>query len=295
VNRLSVRETVAFAYRFTFQELGTIIGLIWLPMVAIGVLEFLPYGLGDANLTADQDPNALGAAALRGIVFWLVSVLFYACVNVAVVRQALGLRKGTAVAYFNLGRAEFRVWGALLLLLAILFALILGLALAVIAAGAAAQALGGQVAAALAATVVLVAGLCVLLVSMLRLGFLLVPIAVVEEKISFERGWLLTQGNFWRIAAVLFVVTLPTFAVLTIASSMLMGHELDALAHVASRLSVQAVMERYRLVVSGHAPELIGINLILAPFTFGLTLGACAAGYRALTAARKLDASGQVS
>lgn len=284
MSKLPVRETIAFAYRFTLGELGTIIGLIWLPMVAIGILEFLPYGLGDANLSPDQDPNALGAAALRGIVFWLASVLLYACVNVAVTRQALGLRKGTAIAHFNLGRAEFRVWGALLLLVAILFTLIFGMVLAVIAAGAAAQAVGGQIAAGAAVTVVLVAALCLLLVSMLRLGFLLVPVAVVEEKISFERGWLLTRGNFWRIATVLFVVTLPTFVVLTVGSSMLMGHELDALARVASRLSVPAVLERYRIIVSGHAAELIGINLILAPFTFGLTLGACAAGYRALTA-----------
>ena len=282
MKKLPVRETIAFAYRFTLGELGTIIGLLWLPMVGIGVLEFLPYGLGDANLSPDQDPNALGAAALRGIVFWLVSVLLYACVNVAVTRQALGLRKGPAIAHFNLGRTEFRVWGALLLLVAIFFTLIFGMVLAVIAAGAAAQAVGSAVAAGAAVTVVLVAGLCLLLVSMLRLGFLLVPIAVVEEKIGFERGWILTQGNFWRIATVLFVVTLPTFVVLTVASSMLMGHDLDALARVASRLSVQAVMERYRIIVSSHAATLIGINLIMAPFTFGLTLGAAVAGYNAL-------------
>ncbi len=284
MNKLPVRETIASAYRFTFGELGTIIGLIWLPMVAIAVLEFLPYGLGDANLSADQDPNALGTAALRGIVFWLVSVLLYACVSVAVTRQALGVRKGTAIAHFNLGRTELRVWGALLLLVAILLTLFLGMALAVITAGAAAQAIGSAIAAGAVLTVVLLAGLCLLLVSMLRLGFLLLPIAIKEEKIGFERGWLLTRGNFWRIATVLFVVTLPTFAVLTVASSMLMGHDLDALARVASRLSVPAVLERYRIIVSGHAATLIGINLIVAPFTFGLTFGAAAAAYKVLAA-----------
>lgn len=289
MNKLPVRETIASAYRFTFGELGTIIGLIWLPMVAIAVLEFLPYGLGDANLSPDQDPNALGAAALRGIMFWLVSVLLYACVSVAVTRQALGVRKGTAIAHFNVGRTEFRVWGALLLLVAILLTLILGMVLAVITTGAAAQAIGSVVAAGAVVTVVLLAGLCLLLVSMLRLGFLLVPIAVKEEKIGFERGWLLTRGNFWRIATVLFVVTLPTFAVLTVASSMLMGHDLDALARVASRLSVPAVLERYRIIVSSHAATLIGVNLIVAPFTFGLTFGAAAAAYKALTAAPSGD------
>lgn len=284
MNKLPVGETTRFAYQFTFGHLGTIIGLIWVPMVAIAILQFLPYGLGDANLTVDQDPNALGAAALRGIVFWLASVLLYACVNVAVIRQALGLRTGTAIVHFSLGRAEFRMWGASLLFIAIIFALTFGLILAVIAAGFAGQAVGSKMIAGAVVTVVLVAGLCVLLLSLVRLGFLLVPITVAEEKISFERGWILTQGNFWRIASVLFIVTLPTLVILVIASYALMGHDLDALAQVAQRLTPEAIMERYRIIVSAHAPEIIGINLIVAPFTLGLTLGAAAVGYKALKA-----------
>jgi hypothetical protein len=61
-----------------------------------------------------------------------------------------------------------------------------------------------------------------------------------------------------------------------------MGRELSALAMVARHLTPEAFMERYRMIVSGHAATLIGINLILAPFTLGLTLGASAAGYKAL-------------
>jgi hypothetical protein len=284
MNRIPVRETIGFAYRFTFGQLGTIIGLIWVPMVAIAVLQFLPYGLGDANLTADQNPNALGAAALRGLVFWLASVLLYACVNVAVIRQALGLRTGTAIVHFSLGRAELRMWGASLLFMAIFFALMIGLVLAMIAAGFAGGATGNKIVAGAVVSLVLIAGSCILLVSLVRLGFLLVPVTVAEEKVSFERGWILTQGNFWRIAAVLFVVTLPTFVVLMIASIGLMGHELEQLGRVAHNIAPQAVMERYRMIVSAHAPELIGINLILAPFTLGLTLGASAAAYKALKA-----------
>lgn len=282
MNKLPVSETTRFAYGFTLGHLGTIIGLIWVPMVGIAILQFLPYGMGDANLTADQDPNALGAAALRGIAFWLATLLLYACVNVAVIRQALGLRSGTAIVHFTLGRAELRVWGASLLLMAILFALMLGIILATLVVGFAGGATGNKVVAGAIVGVVLIAGLCVLLLSVVRLGFLLVPVTVAEGKISFERGWTLTQGNFWRIAGVLFLVTLPTFIVLCIASLSLMGRELHALALVAPHLTAQAIMERYRIIVSSHAATLIGINLILAPFTVGLTLGASAAGYKAL-------------
>jgi hypothetical protein len=295
MNKLPVGETTRFAYAFTIGQLGTIIGLIWLPMVAIAVLQFLPYGLGDANLVADQNPNALGAAALRGLVFWLASVLLYAMIGVAVTRQALGLRTGPALAHFALGRAEFRVWEASLLFVAIFLVLIFGLMLAVVVAGMVGQATGNKTMAAAIAAAVLVAGLCVLLVSLVRLGFLLVPVTVAEEKVSFERGWILTQGNFWRIAAVMFLVTLPTFVILCIASLALMGHEFDALAQVAPRIAPEAVLERYRMIVSAHASTLIGINLILAPFTLGLTLSASAAGYKALKAGAKVDGRAQVS
>ena len=284
MTKIPVGETVRFAYRFTFSQLGTIIGLIWLPMVAIALLEFLPYAMGDAGLRADQDPNAVGAAALRNIVFWLVSVLFYAMVNVAVVQQALGLRSGTALMHFALGRAEFRMWGASLLFLAIMFALCAGLLLAVIATGMIMQALGSKVFAAIAVSAIFLAGVCIVFVSLVRLGFLLVPATVAEEKVSFERNWLLTAGNFWRITAILFLVTLPTAVVLMTAALALMGKEFDALGQIASRISVEAFMERYRMILSAHASTMIGINLILAPFTFGLTIGAAAAGYKAVTA-----------
>ena len=282
MNKLPVGETTRFAYGFTFGHLGTIIGLIWLPMVGIAILQFLPYGMGDAYLTADQNPNALGAAALRGIAFWLASVLLYACVNVAVIRQALGMRTGPAVVHFTLGRAELRMWGASLLFVAVLFVLMLGVVLAMFAAGLAGSAAGNRAVAGALVGIVLLAGLCILLLAIVRLGFLLVPITVAEGKISFERGWLLTGGNFWRIVTVLFLVTLPTFVVLFAASFALMGRELSALAMVARHLTPEAFMERYRMIVSGHAATLIGINLILAPFTLGLTLGASAAGYKAL-------------
>jgi hypothetical protein len=289
MNKIPVGETVRFAFRFTFSQIGTIIGLIWLPMVGIAFLEFLPYALNGAGLTGNQDPNAMGAAALRNIVFWLVSVLFYAVVNVAVVQQALGLRSGNAIMHFALGRNEFRMWGASLLYLAILFALCAGLFIAVMVTGMIGQAAGSKPVAAIAAAVVLFAGTCVVFVSLVRLGFLLVPATVVEQKISFERNWLLTAGNFWRITAILFFVTLPTAVVLMTATLALMGKEFDALGQIAPRISVQALMERYQMIVSSHASTMIGINLILAPFTFGLTIGAAAAGYKAVTASPRVD------
>src|SRR5262249_17538023 len=133
------------------------------------VLRFLPYGMGDVDISPESDPTAASAAALRGLVFMLASVLLYACLNVAVIRQALGLRTGPAMFHFALGRAEFRLAGATLLLFVIVMVLVTACALvAVVASSTVANAgdkqLGGAVGA-----VVMFGGLCALLYVMVRL------------------------------------------------------------------------------------------------------------------------------
>lgn len=286
MKKLPVPETIRFAYQFAFGQLGTIIGLIWVPMVVIAVLSFLPYALGDTSVSPEQNATAAGAASLRAIVFWLASMLLYAIVNVAVIRQALGIRTGGAAIYFSLGSAEFRLWGASLIFIAIMFALMIGVILAIFVSGIAAGALANRMVAGTAVVLIGLAGIFLILVSAIRLGFLMVPITVAEEKINFERGWLLTKGNFWRIAAILFFVTLPTFLVVFGAILILMGPEMFALAVLkqANHLSPQALADRMNAVLESHIAVVLGVNLIVAPFSIGLMLGASAHAYRVLTA-----------
>jgi hypothetical protein len=285
MNRIPVGETIRFAYDFTFRELGTIIGLIWVPMVGIAVLAFLPYAMGDMVRSPDINPTAAGAIALRGIVFWMLNMLLSACISVAVMRQALGLRTGPALVHLSVGRAELRVWGATLLLLGIVLVLAFGLALAVIVSAVAMGVAGSKAATAAVAVVVGLVGTCALLYALTRLGFLLVPITVKEEKISFERGWTLTNGNFWRITAVLFVVTLPTAILFMSAFVYLLGPEMIALWPQAQHLGQEALADKIQAIVNSHIATMLGIQLIIAPFSVGLVSGASAFAYKALTSA----------
>jgi hypothetical protein len=284
MNKIPVGETVRFAYRFTFSELGTIIGLIWVPMVAIAVLSFLPYAMGDMVQSTNVNPTAAGAAALRGIALSLVSILLTACINVAVVRQALGLRTGPALVHFTLGRAEFRLWGAMLLLFAVFVVLMIGMLLAIAVGAVAASATKNEALTGGIVFLIAVAGVCAMLFAIARLGFLLVPITVKEEKISFERGWTLTQGNFWRITAVLFFVTLPTALIFLGAFGWLIGPELIPVLQQAQHLDQQTLADKMQAVVNGHIATILGVQLIIAPFSVGLTLGAAAYAYKALAA-----------
>lgn len=285
MKKLPVAETVRYAYQFAFGQLGTIIGLIWAPMVAVAVLKFLPYGLGDANVSPQDNPAAAGGVMLRGLLFTLVSFLLYGCINVAVIRQALGLRTGPAIFHFSIGRPEFRLAAATLLLTVISIAMVLAFGLISVVVGTAAAASGRpQVGDAVAVSVML-AGLCLFLVVLVRLSFLYVPSSVVENKMGLVRSWVLTEGNFWRASAVLFLVTLPAAVILFSSFFWLMGRDFTTLIPVATHLAPEALSARIDAIVERHIGTIIGINLIVAPFSIGLMLGAAAYGYRFLTGA----------
>lgn len=283
MKKLPVGEAIRFAYHFTFGQLGTIIGLVWIPLVVIAVLQFLPYGMGDAMLSREDNAAAFQSAQLRAIIFMFVIVLMYACLYVSVTQQALGLRQGGAIYHFALGRTELRMWGTLLLLGAILLMLLAAIAFltfvgAVVAGKSVDPALAVPVQSAL-----LFVGACAFIYVTVRLGFLLVPATVVEKKIGFESSWKLSRGNFWRISLAAFVVTLPIAILVFAAQYALMGRELVAVMQPG--VSLTTFMTRLELVTARHAPELIGVNLIVAPFVYGLFLATAAFAYRTLSAA----------
>src|SRR5271156_2240445 len=112
MNKLPVGQTITDAYGFTFTQLGTIIGLIWFPMVVSTLLNFLPQ-LADGYAAGAA---ASGAGPVESLAVLLLTLLLSAIMYVAVARQALGLRQGPAVFHFALGQPEFRVYGALLVI-----------------------------------------------------------------------------------------------------------------------------------------------------------------------------------
>jgi len=285
MNKLPAGPTIRFAYSFAFGQLGTIIGLIWAPMVVIAVLRFLPYGLGDTALSPDQNLAAFNAAQLRIVVFGLASLFFYACVCVSVTQQALGLRKGTAIFHFAVGRTELRLWSGFMLLTLILGALLVGVVLATDGVVMLLARSGNAALAQGAMGWMLFAGACAVMFVLVRLSFLLVPISVAEGTMGFERGWRLTSGNFWRISGILFVVTLPVVIVTVGGIIGLIGEDLAKLAAVAPKLTQEVLQNRMQVILGHHMPMMIGIDLIAAPFLLGLTLGASAFAYKTLAAA----------
>lgn len=272
-NKLPVGRTIIDAYGFTFGQLGTTIGLIWFPMVLSTLLSFLPEVAG--NAAEPGSVAAAGTVAVEGLAVILLTLLMSAVMYTAVARQALGLRQGPAVFHFALGQPEFRVYGALLML----YFLIVLAALFFVEG----QSIGGP--AALVARVVALPGAIFILYVVIRLGFLVVPAIVVESRIDFARVWALAAGNFWRIFLVLAAIAVPIWIIDMTSVFALMGKEVLA-ALPPPGTSDPKVIELHLTAIqdvfSRHLPELMGVSLILAPFTIGLFVSASASAYRAL-------------
>jgi hypothetical protein len=271
MNKLPVGQTITDAYGFTFTQLGTIIGLIWFPMVVSTLLNFLPQ-LADGY--GGQAP--VGAGAVESLAVLLLTLLLSAIMYVAVARQALGLRTGPAVFHFALGQPEFRVYGALL----IIYFLIGLAALAQLEA----QTVGGQVAS--FAAFLALPGVLFIVYLAIRFGFILVPAIVAENRLDFARIWTMTRGNFWRIFAVIVAIAAPLWLIECTSAVALMGKDIEA-ALPPAQTTDPAVLQQHVValedVFSRHMPQLMFIWLITAPFSLGLSLAASASAYRALS------------
>lgn len=308
MNKIPVGKTIAYAYSFTFGNLGTIIGLTWLAMVlAIGV-DYARTEYMDAAGMTDEAVQASASVALRAFGLLLLSYLFAAFMGAviasALVRQALGLRTGGAAVHLAAGGTEWRVFaGHLRFLLALIVlavisyvgVILIGLIVAMIA-----RVVSGAPA---AAGIVGLLGFLAMLVlegaviyTLVRMGYLLSPSIVAERPGGLKRSYDLTKGNFWRIALVWIVSGLPLLLVFLGVQYFLFWHafdlDLSTLPRSGSAEAMQEFVDRFQKALTHVSDEMMRqqIPVAISEFVYGilasaLGYGAQAFAYRALVPA----------
>ncbi len=302
MNRIPVGETIAFAYRFTFGHIGTVIGLIWIPVLVLYVAQFFlmnAYTQTIQDVMTGTNPAAAGPLLLSLFGFFFASIFLVSLLGVALTRQALGLRTGPAIVHFSLGAAEFNLFlsflAAMLVVLAIYLGLVLLTGLVGGATGLGITLAGSSLSAPVAKLVLLLAifaavlfVLCVLLYIGARLTFLLAPVTVAEGKIDLIRAWTLTRGNFWRIFAVGLAIFAPIFVVVGLGEVAILGpgYFAVALAPVADQAANATRLAQQMQSLSSHQPMLLGLGMLVAPFAYGLMFAAPAYAYQKLIAPR---------
>jgi hypothetical protein len=305
MNKIPVGRTIAFAYSFTFGQIGAVIGLIWLPLLVFFIGDFFAttyYAQGFEAWSGDADPSAIGKPLLALMGFYVVTVFVIAVIGVSVTRQAMGLRKGGALVHFGLGAAEINLFLSFLAAYLVVIAVCVGLFLGVLVfggiAGVVLNAFAASMSKAQMATIAFGLGVAVgagMLAAVIyvaaRLVFLLAAVTVAEEKIDLVRAWSLTKGNFWRIFGVGLATVVPIALVSAGANIAILGPQNfipDLQTSTDTAVQMRQMAAQMRAMVD-NLPLVLGLGLLLAPFTYGLLFSAPAFAYRVLVSAAPIS------
>jgi len=289
MTKVPVGRSIAHAYEFLFGRFFQIIGIAWLPAVlyAVGCYFALSNVQAWVNLS---DPAAIGRTGGILLCYALLATLIRAVIAISLTQDALGIRKDITLAHFVVGPRELRLFLGLLLfylLFAVLYAVVLAISFGLLfaarkyGAGLAPNlALHGTPVAVVASALLAVALVAWFWLSMLRLLFLLAPVASVEHRLRLARAWELTRGSTLRTFAVVVAVFLPvmiaTWAILRF------GIHLDAMAAQPHAKPAEALTHLLQLY-SANAVPFVVLAGALAVLNGALFAGASAAAYRTLT------------
>jgi hypothetical protein len=303
--KIPVGDTINYAYTFTFGNILSILGLTWLPLAISAALGYYTMTLwfswvsSFANFMPGQrpDPQAMmdmfsnmGSTVGIGFLAILVSLFLTAIVGVAVTMLALGMRSGTTYVHIAAGAPEWRVFGGYIRM----FFAILGVYLVCVVGGVAAVFIGtsiGEAIGGIVATVLIIALVCLALLTIVRMSFLLVPSIVAEPgKGGLARSYHLTRGNFWRIVVVFIVLVLPVAMVTSAIQGAIIGSSaFDLMAQMTPTADPAQQMQNLQTMLTQYMTALRDAFLPLAIVGFfssvvlsGLTYGGAAYAYRAL-------------
>lgn len=291
MNKLPIGDAVRFAYRFTFGQIGTIIGLIWIPMLIIVIGSYFTVQPYYAAMAAAARTGAApaGGAVLIFMLFQVVALLLVASITVSITQQALGLRKGLPLAHFALGLTELRVYGGIVGLFLLFILFLLGYAMGFAAITVAAKSLAGlggagRIGGGVLAAAYAVVGPCALFYIMVRLSFVFIPAAVTGTGFGLARSWEITKGHFWRIFVIGCATILPlALALMAVEVAILGPHffisDLKAMGDKAAQARNAALQ---MAVMQENFPYLLGFSFVIAPVMYGLALAPAAFVWRFL-------------
>ena len=221
------------AVLFGFERIGMVIRIAWLPILLVMLLYAGAFmllagaGVSTVDISTSDPEEAFEALIGTGgfvagylgfsMIMPFVVMLLLACVYVAVMRAAThtDFEPPSLPFYFALGARELRYFVTQLLygiIIGVSAAVMVGFVVGVIGLTAVAtEAVAGQAKALIVAPGAALAIWLVLVWLWVVLRLLpVLPIAAVENRISFGDAWAMTRGNFWRllISGALFVSVL---------------------------------------------------------------------------------------
>ncbi|HEY0107679.1 MAG TPA: hypothetical protein VGB91_16480 [Rhizomicrobium sp.] len=291
MRKVPVGGSIAHAYEFLFGRFFQIIGTAWLPAALLGAAYYCYIADVLPMMSAHRGDAAATIGAL-GLVFAsiLVFTLIHAVIAISLTQEALGVRKDLTLAHLVIGPRELRLFfGYLRFYLVYIFFGIVVVAICVAAIFAAKTygaglapnlALAGLPIAVVGARVLTVVLIIGFLLSMLRLVFLMAPVAAVEHRTRLSRAWALTHGSTGRIFVVLLLTCFAAFIGALVAIYYLVGPAEFAALFKAVRSMKPGGQSPVLAFYAAHGPLFSAIVAALAVVSGALLAGASAHAYR---------------
>lgn len=272
---LPVVATIREAWSFALSQLGAIVGLIWLPMVAITVMGFFTaqrYYNDVIVYLADNNAAQLGPSMLLLMGFVVAGLLLYAVAFVPVVQLAQGERKDAPLVHFAFGALEWRLFRAFCALAGFL----LGAGFLIALVGSAASRFGGTTAVGVTGLMLLgLFGIALLLVP--RFLLLLPALAVNETAPALRRAWALSQGHGLRLLAILVGSFAPLLLIIVVLETLAGGRSVIP-AGASEQVKMVAALMRAREAL----PVTYGLSFLVSPLVIGLVSGISVSVWRHL-------------
>jgi hypothetical protein len=305
--KIPLERTIETTYGFAFRKFFSVLGVLWLPTLVLACLvaaiaafawpdvQHLHTFMMDATQSDSEEISRERLMAMFQVAHdigrfaGLVGLLFLvmrAMVTVGVMEKALGLRDGPVFFYFSLGAAVWRLVGAFILALIVLFVVgvltLCAVALAWYGAEKFAAGVVGLVKFASAA-----AAVCWMIYAFVRLMFFLPAVVVAEGRLGLGRAWALGGGNFWRTVGLLIAVLLPFAVVAGIVSHALFGGlfmaDFETAVLAGRHLQPREVLDIILRDLRDIWPVFVLYEIVTVTLVTGLGIGAVAAAYKAVT------------
>jgi len=292
MNKIPVGETIVFAYTFVFVQVVTIVRVAALPAVLSSAIDYGMRRLSTAY-SAELDAGDAAAGSLN-LAVWLVgtvaTIFLSAVATAGIARAALGLKGDHGP--FPIGRTELRMFAAKLRFwIGVLALTIVAGVIAVVAfllAGASLTAPPQGDVPPTAAT--FVAGLITwfllayVIMTALRMGFLLPATVVAEDKGGLQRSYDLARGNFWRLFLVVLALGGPVLLLLSLAGFAVLRASLGAdYATILEQSSMSDLVHRGATAIEENLLAWEAFNAVIFMLASGLLYSGAAYAYRALT------------
>jgi hypothetical protein len=260
--KLPFADTIWEGYRMAFTRFPDLVRAAWLPWVAALGIPFLVFRFWEAEFTRTPvvQSNWMWAAvvlALLGNVAGTISTLA-AMLRVLVLDE----KDREVIAQWRFGRDEWRVFGAYLICLGIMFALMAAMGSVLMLSLS--QGLKRADTGWLFVPVFLAAWLG-LYYFFIR-AFLVFPHVIAEKRIDFSGAWRLSQRNFWRLFGVIFVGGI----LLSMVMGPVMASIIAPAITVGTPKAIQVDLNRLLLgfMVVGFVMNSVQLSLIAASYNY---------------------------